>query len=243
MDVTSLLNSSAAAAVVAGSGTEMMTLMERKNSTDLTPTPSATGGSTPSSSVLPTPSPERTPPRRSNESRAPLRNRTPWDAGGYSLPLTLDAKSIRSSPAARPAICCESPTERMEPASPKSPSPRHKFSDSRSSLSSYTTTCSSSASVSHSRFSSLSTVSEYQPLISLITDFSALGTRVSDDASSGRDCIDPLDSQAQSSPTPVRLNHDIPSPREHSPRTSDRCQSPSDAILITRNNSTHELAR
>lgn len=41
---------------------------------------------------LPTPSPEQTPPRASADNRAGTKSRTPWDAGGYSLPLSLDTK-------------------------------------------------------------------------------------------------------------------------------------------------------
>ncbi|SPO06658.1 uncharacterized protein DNG_09350 [Cephalotrichum gorgonifer] len=41
---------------------------------------------------LPTPSPERTPPRILVDCRPGTKSRTPWDAGGYSLPLSLDTK-------------------------------------------------------------------------------------------------------------------------------------------------------
>ncbi|KAK3327399.1 hypothetical protein B0T19DRAFT_161957 [Cercophora scortea] len=154
MDVTSLLNSSSAA-------------LQRRDSLDSS-TPSAIGGTTAASTAVPTPSPDRTPFRRTSGSRSPNRNRTPWDAGGYSLPLTIDTKSIQTPSTARPAFYSESPTDGQASASPRSP--KHKFSDSRSSLSSYTS--SSNNSVSHSRISSLSTVSEFQPLASLITDIS-----------------------------------------------------------------------
>lgn len=48
---------------------------------------------------LPTPSPEQTPPRLSADSR--IKSRTPWNAGGYSLPLSLDTKipPINAAPA------------------------------------------------------------------------------------------------------------------------------------------------
>ncbi|KAK4219597.1 hypothetical protein QBC37DRAFT_108929 [Rhypophila decipiens] len=157
MDVTSLLNSSSAA-------------LQRRDSVDSS-TPSATGGTTAASTAVPTPSPDRTPSRRTSGSRSPHRNRTPWDAGGYSLPLSLDTKAIQTASTARPVFYCESPTDgQSSSTSPKSP--KHKFSDSRSSLSSY---ASSNNSVSHSRISSLSTVSEFQPLTNLITEITLNG--------------------------------------------------------------------
>ncbi|KAM7184743.1 hypothetical protein V8F33_012822 [Rhypophila sp. PSN 637] len=160
MDVTSLLNSSSAA-------------LQRRDSVDSS-TPSATGGTTAASTAVPTPSPDRTPSRRTSGSRSPHRNRTPWDAGGYSLPLSLDTKAIQTASTARPVFYCESPTDgQSSSTSPKSP--KHKFSDSRSSLSSY---ASSNNSVSHSRISSLSTVSEFQPLTNLITEIT-LNSRMS----------------------------------------------------------------
>lgn len=76
----------------------------------------------------------------------PPRNRTPWDAGGYSLPI-----NTISTPTTPPQ------TVHYDDSHVETPrSPYHKFSDSRSSLSSFT---SSLQSTSHSRFSSLSTVS------------------------------------------------------------------------------------
>ncbi len=177
--------------------------------------PSTAGSSTASSSMVSTPSPRTSPPRRSHEYQLPSRSRTPWDAGGYSLPLAIDTKSIRSPPVVQTALCCESssPTDirLAEPFSPKCPSPRHKFSDSRSSLSSLYTASSSANSVSHSRFSSLSTVSEYQPLAALITDFSSLATRAPDD-SAPSDYFDKRDDDLPpQSPTPIRARH-RPSP-------------------------------
>ncbi|KAK4680380.1 hypothetical protein QC764_212600 [Podospora pseudoanserina] len=130
----------------------------RRDSMDSS-TPSATGETTATSTAVPnTPSPpgSRATSQRSgsdspNESVAVTnhRNRTPWDAGGYSLPLSLsiDPKSIPTSgECPRPA--CQSP-----PASPSSPG--HKFSLSRSSLSSFTsaTTTASDFSRTSSLFS------------------------------------------------------------------------------------------
>lgn len=160
MDVTALLNSSSAA------------VLQRRDSVGSS-TPSATGDTTATSTAVPTP--ERSPPRRTSGSRSPNRNRTPWDAGGYSLPLTLDIKSIPTftSSAGRPTLfpAGHSPTEVRLISSSSPKSPKHKFSDSRSSNSSSYTSCSS---LSHSRISSLSTVSEFQPTssssLSLFTD-------------------------------------------------------------------------
>jgi hypothetical protein len=167
MDVGSLLNSTAAAAA------SLSALdLDKEQSLEHTPTPSAVGGSSAPSSVVATPSPETTPSRRlSSGSRTPSRSRTPWDAGGYSLPLSLESKFIPCSPTKQVLPSRDSPTEILLPPSPKSLSPHHKFSDSHSSLSSYTSTCSSSNNSSaHSRFSSLSTVSETIPLGRLIKE-------------------------------------------------------------------------
>jgi hypothetical protein len=102
----------------------------------------------------------------------PTRNRTPWDAGGYSLPIN----TLSSIPMTTTASSSSSTTRTSTPPQGKLPSqeqeqsldtpssPRHKFSDSRSSLSSFT---SSLQSASHSRFSSLSTVGSLQQVNSL----------------------------------------------------------------------------
>ena len=89
--------------------------------------------------------------RRSTPTKVPSRNRTPWDAGGYSLPI-----NTISNPTTPPRT--EEVQRRESQSTPTSP--RHKFSDSRSSLSSFT---SSLQSASHSRFSSLSTVGSAYP--------------------------------------------------------------------------------
>ncbi|KAI1662614.1 hypothetical protein F4813DRAFT_4173 [Daldinia decipiens] len=82
-------------------------------------------------------------------SRLPCRSRTPWNADGYALPLTLDTKSTRAT--------VHSTSNTTSPAGSGSPrSPRHKFSESYSSLSS------SSTLSSHSRISSMSTVGGVQ---------------------------------------------------------------------------------
>ena len=80
--------------------------------------------------------------------RNPFRNRTPWDAGGYSLPIhTHHLGSFTDDAFPNDALMDNHIDQR-----------RHKLSDSHSSLSSFA----SSNSISHSRFSSMSTVSSLQ---------------------------------------------------------------------------------
>lgn len=94
----------------------------------------------------------------------PSRNRTPWDANGYSLPINTsnhtinigELGTVNELSTVNPKIhCYESHGTDSER------SPHHKFSDSRSSLSSFTSTTNSSTTSysTHSRFSSLSTSS------------------------------------------------------------------------------------
>lgn len=98
-------------------------------------------------------------------SKTPTRNRTPWDAGGYSLPINTISNST-STPTTPPKLqnIHDIHYDDSQAGAGVSPptSPRHKFSDSRSSLSSFT---SSLQSTTHSRFSSMSTtVSSTHPL-------------------------------------------------------------------------------
>ncbi|KJZ78212.1 hypothetical protein HIM_02250 [Hirsutella minnesotensis 3608] len=84
MDVTLLLNRSAAVADC------------KDASRESTPSYAVGGLSTAPSTALPTPSPDRSFPPRETEGRQ-SRGRTPWNAGGYSLPLhdfQLRSKSI-----------------------------------------------------------------------------------------------------------------------------------------------------
>ncbi|KAL8288873.1 hypothetical protein RB597_000790 [Gaeumannomyces tritici] len=179
MDVTALLNSGAKLGQLSQMA-QLAQLGPRGEPLDLTPTPSVISNTTAASTGVATPPPEKSPSRSNSESRTPNRSRTPWDAGGYSLPLTLDTKMIRTRLMAKPVLYGDSPPGEHHPDSNSPSSPKHKFSDSRSSLSSYTTT-SSNNSGSHSRISSLSTVSEFQPMTSLITDFSSLEAKMSDE--------------------------------------------------------------
>ena len=220
MDVTALLNSAATAAHVG-----------RKESIEQATTPSSLGGTTVCSTAIPTPSPDKTPSRRSSESRTPNRSRTPWDAGGYSLPL-LDTKIRHASSTTKLIYYDESPIDHTGSASPSSP--KHKFSDSHSSLSSCTFS-SSNNSVSHSRISSLSTVSELQPLSTLAIDMpSPDGRKMSEPHGQGLAC--PALGEIQPpSPTPRRLTHEITSDvnnQEKHPKEVNRPHSPSDAVLM-----------
>lgn len=270
MDLTSLLNTHAAGAAMRGeSAGRGRRNSEIESSMEAVQTPSATtAGSTAPSSIAATPPQEQMSPQRLSESRTGSRNRTPWDAGGFSLSRALDAKQLmRCSPGAVALSAASisllgdmssSPQDTMDlgDSSPKSVSPRHKFSDSRSSLSSSHTISSSTNSFSHSRLSSLSTVSETQPLTALITDFSQLETQVS--GSSAACYAIPYNQQYSTftrmseknedyrpnSPTPVRSrrNQTYEGSPERGPTSSpDRAQSPSDAILIPRlaNGSSH----
>jgi hypothetical protein len=83
-------------------------------------------------------------------SRVHPRSRTPWDAGGYSLPIITHS----DTPLTKNIHYNVSPVEITGFFS------KHKLSDSCSSLSSLT---SSSNSVPHSRFSSTSTASSFHP--------------------------------------------------------------------------------
>ncbi|RDA84542.1 hypothetical protein CP532_3745 [Ophiocordyceps camponoti-leonardi (nom. inval.)] len=199
MDVTLLLNQSAGFA------------NRDAASRESTPPYAATGLSTAPSTALPTPSPERSLAQRESEPRQ-TRGRTPWNAGGYSLPLqSEDAKVVRSASTfsyrsatrdhqtdsdgsahtARLATGLHSrhmsvdsdvsvsrggeAISRSRPARAKDlmnqnyrtlswdeqsmTTPRHRLSDSYSSLSSY----SSRQSMPHSRISSITTISGGYP--------------------------------------------------------------------------------
>ena len=95
--------------------------------------------------------------------RLPTRNRMPWDAGGYSLPLKTSA-AMKSPPIpyVREAIYLENDESHSTvPLSTRSiaatsTSPYHKLTDSRSSISSATSSILHST--CHSRYSSISTL-------------------------------------------------------------------------------------
>lgn len=95
----------------------------------------------------------------------PTRSRTPWDAGGYSLPISTHSNAAFTPP---------QQIHYDDPPSESPTSSKHRLSDSRSSLSSFT---SSLNSTTHSRFSSMSTVGSSHPLNNLITDNLYIETR------------------------------------------------------------------
>ena len=119
---------------------------------------------------------------------------------------------------------------RISAGSPKSP--RHKFSDSHSSLSSYT---SSSRSGCHSRISSLSTVSGIHPLSSLLSDVPEAKVEPNDLPTSQHfsDVLSPRNRLHHANSSPPALTRGTLPYRE-------RQQSPSDAILITRGSLSHQ---
>lgn len=162
------------------------------------------------------------PSRSSSDSRLSTsnRSRTPWDAGGYSLPLTLNVKNNVPQQQA-PSAFMETDNHNNNNTSPNSP--KHRFSDSRSSLSSAYTTNSSS----HSRISSLSTVSEYQPL----------GSVSAGDQHSSSACPTVVEMQQHASPFRRASGggyEDMGSSQEdnESSMSVDRARSPSDAMLM-----------
>ncbi len=101
--------------------------------------------------------------------RLPTRSRTPWDAGGYSLPLNTSA-AMKSPPTQHSREIeytndddtTTSALTTARPFSNTSTLPFHKFTDSRSSLSSFTSSTLHSA--SHSRYSSISTLNSPRSL-------------------------------------------------------------------------------
>ncbi|KAI0892334.1 hypothetical protein F4806DRAFT_244606 [Annulohypoxylon nitens] len=133
-----------------------------------TSTCSTTEGTTTYSSTPDNSSNEKTPSRRTSDTKVPSRSRTPWHGDNYTLPTTLDTDTKSTEPSVRQVSNSTSPAE-----STSSKSPRHKFSDSHSSLSSY---ASSNTSLSHSRISSMSTVGGIQS-INPIPDTSCLDTQ------------------------------------------------------------------
>lgn len=182
---------------------------------------------------------------RAGGTRLPCRSRTPWSAGGFSLPLMVDTKSIHSSTTI-PASFGESPIEDVTPVSPKSL--EHKFSDSGSSQSSYA--ASSSSSSPHSRMSSLSTVNGSQRLMNSSLDFQPMETLMSAEPEV-KDMR--FGDETQPPPlTPVQLGHkhsassgqfQAPGPdhADQNPedagatqKDNDRPASPSDVTLIKR---------
>ncbi|KAI0108526.1 hypothetical protein F4814DRAFT_62264 [Daldinia grandis] len=156
MDVTSLLNSSSLVQGEAATNKDKdvqgivdhgtSSMPETTEATEVTEVTETTETTADHPSSPHTSSQENAP---AHETRLPCRSRTPWNAGGYELPLTVDTKSTQAT-----AQSTSNTTSPTGSGSPKSP--QHKFSGSYSSLSS------SSTLSSHSRISSMSTVGGVQ---------------------------------------------------------------------------------
>jgi hypothetical protein len=96
------------------------------------------------------------PPKFEDSMRNPFRNLTPWDAGGFSLPIHTHRLGSFTDDAFPNDSLMDNHIDHR----------RHKLSDSHSSLSSFA----SSNSKSHSRFSSMSTVNSFQIPSQTITE-------------------------------------------------------------------------
>lgn len=156
--------------------------------------------------------------------RLPMRSsRTPWDADGYSLPnLTHNPKDNGQS---RLYNNGDGSDPNMVMVSPKGSPKHHKFSDSRGSMSSTYTTLSSSNST-HSRISSLSTVSEYQPLSAYGSDCTVTEHRgLSGNENGGMSCPTVVEIPPQS-PRDVGSENDIVM------GSVDYGRSPSNAVMM-----------
>ncbi|CAG8949794.1 hypothetical protein HYFRA_00004117 [Hymenoscyphus fraxineus] len=167
------------------------------------------------------------------------RNRTPWDAGGYSLPITTKTPI---SPPNQPHQDNYFDDRPMDAPS----SPRHKLSDSRSSLSSF---ASSIQSTTHSRFSSMSTASGSHSLNTITGELISPKTMTMELASPS--VTNPPEVMALDSRTkdagideaceilaPIAENRLSPEDSTEEPNKAHlgypRPSSPSDAILIKR---------
>ena len=193
--------------------------------------------------------------QKKEENKRPF-SRTPWDAGGYSLPI--NTVSISQSPF---YYAQDEGGLRREAPAQTSPT-QHRFSDSRSSLSSFT---SSLQSATHSRFSSMSTVYSSSNLMQSFVpmdgitpdtrkasdslDFSAFypnGDVTSGASSSPTNSVNTIEIDAQQRPTFQNLcrqestkQEDLFNNQQREASTvtelaSQRSTSPSDAVLIKR---------
>lgn len=124
--------------------------------------------------------------------RLPTRSRTPWDAGGYSLPLnaaTLSKDSSTSGGNNVSQICNDQDSSVPVPSRQQSiapSSPVHKSTDSRSSLSSFAS--STFQSTSHSRYSSISTLNSPRTLSVSLSEQLQLSPKASIESSSALKC-------------------------------------------------------
>ncbi|RDL37579.1 uncharacterized protein BP5553_05012 [Venustampulla echinocandica] len=168
------------------------------------------------------------------------RSRTPWDAGGYALPITT-RQPTSPPPQQQPPQSFHFDDEQL--VSPTSP--KHRFSDSRSSFSSLV---SSIPSTTHSRFSSFSTVSSPHPLNAVAAEyFSPKSSAIELPCSSL--LPEGLNHELHTPATPSANHFDVLGPiaenglsppleaqvqEEHDEKNTGRPGSPSDAILIKR---------
>lgn len=177
--------------------------------------------------------------KRMENLRIAGRSRTPWDAGGYSLPITTKTPI---SPSCQPQQDNYFDDRQIDTPS----SPRHKLSDSRSSFSSF---ASSIQSTTHSRFSSMSTVSGSHTLNTITGELmSPKSTMIELPSPSGAKSPDGtiIESRPKETVTeevcellaPIaenRLSPDEPTQEStKATRNHPRPSSPSDAILIKR---------
>jgi hypothetical protein len=211
MDVNALLNTAAAVnreVPLKEKTAESMNQTWRMSNKD-------DGGTKSSSSIYTSPS-DKSQSRKVSESTPPSRSRTPWDANGYVLPLTVDIKSASAPAPVTSVFSSESPLGSVSPHSP-----RHKCSYSHSSLSSY---ASSSSSQPHSRISSMSTTGGKSTMAN-IPGVSSLEL--------GLDCPDSVKEYSQPMKpdgiiSSVEITDEVPI------HESSRPGSPSDAILISK---------
>lgn len=208
---------------------------ERSNPTSTTAmsTPSVANGTTACSSALQTPSPERTSSRRTSLWPTPGYPRQPWNANGFHMPLTLNTDVKTGAQAVshqRQSSWTASP---IDSASPKSP--RHRITNSQSTISSYNSSLSNS--ISHSRLSSLSTTDSCswpQSIPQLTTELAGGGLYYDnnlDSAVSGRsvgDYFSEKQSGRDGGVSPTTIQEEPPM------REGRRPGSPSDAMLISR---------
>ncbi|KAI0201941.1 hypothetical protein F4808DRAFT_89253 [Astrocystis sublimbata] len=147
MDLTTLLNTSADEARNGRVGREAASCLNQASTISNDPELRE------SESPTRDPSSGRSTSRGTGDFKLPSRSRTPWDANGYTMPLIN--LEIESSPTM--------PLMDLQINTTTSPClPKHRLSDSYSSFSSMTSP--STSSISHSRFSSMSTAGDTQSI-------------------------------------------------------------------------------
>lgn len=155
MDLITLLNTSGDEAINGRAERETTNCLDQGSAT---PNDREVGES--SSPIRNSPSGKSTS-RGVGDVKLPSRSRTPWDANGYTMPLiNLEVEPSPTIPLLELQI--EAPSPKL---------PKHKISDSYSSFSSLTSP--STSTLSHSRFSSMSTAGDAQP-IDTIPDFPSI---------------------------------------------------------------------